>query len=105
MRHGSFQLPARRGKLFDPNAFPFLEGGLPGSTAAVLLADERARVVPPSIDDGTIDRVLRSLIMLEGQRLSYRTLDVEQLGSVYESLMGYHVLLRTLRDQLWADDT
>lgn len=30
--------------------------------------------------------------MLEGQRLSYRTLDVEQLGSVYESLMGYHVL-------------
>jgi hypothetical protein len=92
VRHGSFQLPARRGKLFDPNAFPFLEGGLPGSTAAVLLADERARVVPPSIDDGTIYRVLRSLIMLEGQRLSYRTLDVEQLGSVYESLMGYHVL-------------
>ncbi len=92
VRHGSFQLPARRGKLFDPNAFPFLEGGLPGSTAAVLLADERARVVPPSIDDGTIYRVLRSLIMLEGQRLSYRTLDVEQLGSVYESLIGFHVL-------------
>jgi N-6 DNA Methylase len=92
VRHGSFYLPARRGKLFDPNAFPFLEGALPGSTAAVLLADERARVVPPSIDDGTIYRVLRSLIMLDGQRLSYRTLDVEQLGSVYESLMGYHVL-------------
>lgn len=109
VRHGSFYLPARRGKLFDPNAFPFLEGGLPGSTAAVLLADERARVAPPSIDDGTIYRVLRSLIMLEGQRLSYRTLDVEQLGSVYESLMGYHVLrvtspaVRIGKHRVWVE--
>lgn len=30
-------------------------------------------------------------MLLEGQRLSYRALDVEQIGSVYEALMGYHV--------------
>ena len=52
---------------------------------------ERA-VTPPSIDDGTMYRVMHRLVVFEGQRLSYRTLDVEQIGSVYESLMGYHVL-------------
>lgn len=92
VKHGSLELPPRRGRLFDPNAFPFLEGGLPGWTAAV--GDPVARSVAkmPSIDDGTVYRVLHRLVMFKGQRLSYRTLDVEQIGSVYESLMGYHVL-------------
>ena len=36
--------------------------------------------------------MLHRLVVFGGQRLSYRTLDVEQIGSVYESLMGYHVL-------------
>ena len=34
-------------------------------------------------------RVLRNLLMLDGERLSYRTLDVEQIGSVYETMMGF----------------
>ena len=29
--------------------------------------------------------------MLDGERLSYRALDVEQIGSVYESMMGFEV--------------
>ncbi len=29
--------------------------------------------------------------MLDGERLSYRSLDVEQIGSVYEAVMGYEV--------------
>ena len=29
--------------------------------------------------------------MLDGERLSYRSLDVEQIGSVYEGIMGYTV--------------
>ena len=29
--------------------------------------------------------------MLNGERLSYRTLDVEQIGSVYETVMGFTV--------------
>jgi hypothetical protein len=91
VKHGSLELPPRQGRLFDPNAFPFLEGGLPGWTAAVVDPTARALAQPPSIDDGTIYRVLHRLVVFEGQRLSYRTLDVEQIGSIYESLMGYHV--------------
>lgn len=90
--HGDLRLPPRRGTLFDPSAYPFLEGGLPGWTAAIALPEERAAVELPSIDDDTVYRVLHRLVVLEGQRLSYRSLDVEQIGAVYESLMGYHVV-------------
>ncbi|MDH3727089.1 MAG: N-6 DNA methylase, partial [Myxococcales bacterium] len=92
IEHEDLRLPPRRGKLFDPSAFPFLEGGLPGWTAAIVLPEERAAVQLPSIDDETIYRVLHRLVVFKGQRLSYRSLDVEQIGAVYESLMGYHVL-------------
>ncbi|WP_437993902.1 type IIL restriction-modification enzyme MmeI [Sorangium sp. So ce145] len=92
VKHGTLELPPRRGRLFDPNTYPFLEGGLPGWTAAVTDPGARAQARPPSIDDGTVYKVMHRLIVFGGQRLSYRTLDVEQIGSVYESLMGYHVL-------------
>ncbi|WP_437650443.1 type IIL restriction-modification enzyme MmeI [Sorangium sp. So ce362] len=92
VKHGTIELPPRRGRLFDPNTYPFLEGGLPGWTAAGTDPGARAQARPPSIDDGTVYKVLHRLIVFGGQRLSYRTLDVEQIGSVYESLMGYHVL-------------
>lgn len=91
VKHGDFEMPPRQGKLFDPNVYPFLEGGQPDWTAAVSPPAARAAVRPPSLDDGTIHRVMRRLMVFEGQRLSYRALDVEQIGSVYESLMGYHV--------------
>ena len=45
----------------------------------------------PQIPDGVIYRVLDKLLMLDGERLSYRSLDVEQIGSVYEGIMGYTV--------------
>jgi len=92
VRHGTLHLPPRQGKLFDPSAYPFLEGGLPDWTAAVNLAEDRAQVQLPSVDDQTIHDVLHGLIVLDGQRLSYRDLSVEQIGAVYESLMGYRVL-------------
>jgi hypothetical protein len=92
VRHGTLHLPPRHGKLFDPSAYPFLEGGLPDWTAAVSRAEDRAQVQLPSIDDRTIHEVLRGLLVLDGQRLSYRDLSVEQIGAVYESLMGYGVL-------------
>ena len=34
------------------------------------------------------------LLSLDGERLSYRTLDVEQIGSVYETVMGFTVETR-----------
>ncbi len=43
----------------------------------------------PRVSDGVIFRVLSNLLILDGERLSYRTLDVEQIGSVYEAMMGF----------------
>ena len=41
--------------------------------------------------DGVVYRVLSKLIVLVGERLSYRTLAVEQIGSVYEAIMGFEL--------------
>jgi hypothetical protein len=84
-RHGDFSMPARRGQLFDPNSFAFLEGWDPAGSAPISEPQLRA-------DVETVFLVLQKLIVLDAQRISYRTLDVEQIGSVYEGLMGYHVL-------------
>jgi Eco57I restriction-modification methylase/MmeI, target recognition domain len=92
VEHDGLQMPARRGALFSPHEHPFLEGweGDPGS-APINDPVARAAVRVPSVDDGTVFRVLEKLLVLKRQRLSYRALDVEQIGSVYEALMGYHV--------------
>jgi len=45
----------------------------------------------PRIPDGVIYRILNKLLILNGERLSYRSLDVEQIGSVYEAIMGYTI--------------
>lgn len=91
--HGPLRMPARNGQLFSPHDFPFLEGwaGEPGSAPVNDPAAREATRVP-SVDDETLFRVLEKLLVFRRQRLSYRALDVEQIGSVYEALMGYHVL-------------
>jgi hypothetical protein len=88
--HGDFHIPPRQGDLFDPHRFKFLEGWT-GESAPVITQKARSEVQVPTVDDGTVFSLLRSLLIFQGQRLSYRTLDVEQIGSVYEALMGYHV--------------
>ena len=45
----------------------------------------------PHVSDGVVYRVLQNLLILDGERLSYRTLDVEQIGSVYETVMGFNL--------------
>ena len=35
--------------------------------------------------------------MLDGERISYRALDVEQIGSVYETMMGFRLETATGR--------
>ncbi len=82
--HGAMRFPARHGKLFNPDAYPFLEGR-PLGTVRVM----GEPIDPPHISDGVVFRVLKNLLILEGERLSYRTLDVEQIGSVYEAMMGF----------------
>jgi hypothetical protein len=83
--HGDgLRFTARKGRLFDPDAYPFLEGRTaPGDPPGHL----------PMVPDGTVWRVLERLLVLDGERLSYRTLDVEQIGSVYEVVMGFRVEL------------
>ena len=34
-------------------------------------------------------KALEKLVGLDGERISYRALDVEQIGSVYETMMGF----------------
>jgi len=83
-RHGDVRLPARRGHLFDPDRYPFLEGRPRGSTR-----QPGERLDPPLVSDGVVHRVLEQLLVLDGERLSYRTLDVEEIGSVYQAIMGF----------------
>ena len=79
-------LPRRHGALFDPDRFPFLEGR---ATAGGRQIHER--IEPPLVPDGTIYRALDKLLVLDGERISYRALDVEQIGSVYETMMGFRL--------------
>jgi hypothetical protein len=82
--HGTLKFTARLGRLFDPDAYPFLEGR-PHDARRV----KGERVDPPRVADGVVYRVLKNLLILDGERLSYRALDVEQIGSVYEAMMGF----------------
>ena len=82
--HGELRIPARSGSLFNPDLYPFLEGRPYRSTRSV-----GERLTPPRVADGTVYRVLSKLLYLDGERLSYSTLDVEHIGSVYEGMMGY----------------
>ena len=80
------KLPRRLGVLFDPDRFPFLEGRRAGGAR-----QGHERVEPPLIPDGTVYRALDKLLVLDGERISYRALDVEQIGSVYETMMGFRL--------------
>ena len=84
--HRTHFVQARGGKLFDPDEFPFLEGRA--------TKDEPGRIL--NVSDGCLLRILEGLMTLkvrggERERLSYRALDVEQIGSVYETVMGFTV--------------
>ncbi|MFV0921398.1 Eco57I restriction-modification methylase domain-containing protein [Sphingomonas parapaucimobilis] len=79
--HPSGFMQARGGQLFREAAFPFLLGRD--------TPDAPEQVLP--VGDGYILRMLDSLLMLKGERVAYRALSVEQIGSVYEAVMGFTV--------------
>jgi hypothetical protein len=64
-------LPARKGQLFEPKTYPWLE--------------------TPWISDAVVLAVLRNLLIVKGERINYRALDVRQIGSVYEGIMEFAV--------------
>lgn len=81
IEHETLRLPALGGSLFDPDRFPFLEGRAKGSDWRV----DAARPLP--IDNRTVLLLLEAIQQYEGRTLSYRALDVEQIGYVYEGLL------------------
>lgn len=93
VEHEALRLPAYGGSLFDPDRFPFLEGRAPGTKYRETPAQ------PLPIDNLTVLDLLNSLQLLqvrglgggpaETRRLSFRALDVEQLGHVYEGLLDH----------------
>jgi len=84
--HDSFRLPPRHGRLFDPDTWDFLEGRPYEDDL-----DRTQHLDVPRVSDGVVYRVLDNLLMLDGDRISYRALDVEQVGSVYEAMMGFEL--------------
>lgn len=92
VQHENLRLPPYGGSLFDPDRFAFLEGRR---------ADESWRDTPSTplpVDDRTVFHLLDALQVLrfrdrrgvtEARRLSFRSLDVEQIGHVYEGLLDH----------------
>lgn len=91
--HGSFHVPSRHGRLFDPDVYPFLEGRDVGESSN----DNQglAQHAIPRISDFVVHRILSNLLYLDGDRLSYAALDVEEIGSVYEAMMGFRLEITT----------
>ena len=87
VNHDRMHLPAYSGNLFDPDRFPFLEGRKSDTS----WKDTEANPLP--INNRTVLHLLRSLQYLEmhgeAQRLSFRALDIEQIGHVYEGLLDH----------------
>jgi hypothetical protein len=81
IEHENLRLPALGGSLFDPDRFPFLEGREKGSN----WCSDAAKPLP--IDNRTVLLLLDAIQKLKGRTLSYRALDVEQIGYVYEGLL------------------
>lgn len=91
--HERLRLIAYGGSLFDPDRFPFLEGRPLGTSWRDTVAE------PLPINNRTVLHLLDALQVLqlrsggrgpaEARRLSFRALDVEQIGHVYESLLDH----------------
>lgn len=75
------RMPAYGGSLFDPARFPWLR------------ATNTQGQLSVRVSDRVMLRVLRAVQVAdvggEARRLSFRDLDVEQIGYVYEGLLGY----------------
>ena len=76
-RHPSMRMPARMGYLFDPRRYPFVSADSDGNV--------------PLVSDAVVLFVLKSLLVVKGERISYRSLNVENIGVVYETMMGFSI--------------
>ncbi len=91
--HDDMKLPAYGGRLFDPDRFPFLEGRKRDTSWRTTEA------TPLPVNNRTVLHLLEALQLLqvkvpgggpaEARRLSFRALDIEQIGHVYEGLLDH----------------
>jgi len=89
IEHETLRMPALGGSLFDPDRFPFLEGRPKGTDW------HEGSAKPLPIDNRTVLLLLNALQILEQKGgallLSYKALNVEQIGHVYEGLLEHTV--------------
>lgn len=97
--HEALRLPAYGGTLFDPDRFAFLEGRESESSW------QQVEARPIEINNRTVLHLLEALQLLEVQmpggggkvsrKISFRALDIEQIGHVYEGLLD-HTAVRAI---------
>ena len=93
VEHDLLSLPPYGGHLFDPDRFPFLEGRPAGTHW------QATQAYPLPVNNRTVLHLLEALQFLqvkvpgggpaERRRLSFRALDIEQIGHVYEGLLDH----------------
>lgn len=89
VHHEALQIIPHGSSLFDPDRFPFLEGRPEGTSW------RDTESVPLPIDNRTVLLLLESLQLLDlgpgkgARKLSFRALDIEQIGHVYETLLDH----------------
>lgn len=80
VNYDEMRMPAYGGSLLDPNRFPWLTA-----------TDQHGLRV--QVSDRVMLHVLRSVqeasVRGEARRISFRDIDVEQIGYIYEGLLGY----------------
>lgn len=81
VNYDEMRMPAYGGSLLDPERFPWLHA-----------TDERGRL-RLAVSDRVMLHVLESVqtvtVKSEQRRVSFRDIDVEQIGYIYEGLLGY----------------
>jgi hypothetical protein len=75
------RMPKYGGSLFDPDRFAFLTAVEERGTLAVTVSDRVMRHVLGAVQFATIKG--------DARRISFRDIDVEQIGYIYEGLLGY----------------
>lgn len=113
IHHDRLNLPAYGGSLFDPDRYPFLEGRVSALTPSPS-PEGRGENEPLPISNRTVLHLLEALQILrvkvpgggpaEARRLSFRALDVEQIGHVYEGLLD-HIAVRASEPVLGLSGT
>lgn len=93
LKHDDVHIPAYGGSLFNPDRFPFLEGRKQKTKW------QETEATPLPVNNRTVLHLLEALQLLqlkvpgskqaEARRLSFRALDIEQIGHVYEGLLDH----------------